>query len=82
MRNSMTSLGQQTEAVAKLSAGQKIAGAYTLKEKCEPSLPGTAWLARDDAGAEVMLHFLTQEVAGDTRVREAIRQAVRRSRQQ
>jgi formylglycine-generating enzyme required for sulfatase activity/serine/threonine protein kinase len=68
---------------ASLRPGDRIAETYVLKK----SLPVSdqeliVWIAEDElSGAEVSLHFLPPEVAGDVKLREALRGEIRRTRQ-
>lgn len=66
-----------------LKAGDRIAETYVLKtpiSTSERELIG--WLAEDElSGSEVSLHFVPAEVAGDIKLREALRAEVRRGRQ-
>ncbi len=65
-----------------LAAGEKLAGAYTLKNPLggEAGLP--VWQAHDDElDRDVTLHFLPDAVRADPRAMSELRAAVRRNRQ-
>ena len=66
-----------------LRAGDRIADVYILKSiRHSEESELTVWLAEDEvSGEEVALHFVPPEVVGDTKLRDALKAEVRRTRQ-
>ncbi|MCE9608994.1 MAG: SUMF1/EgtB/PvdO family nonheme iron enzyme [Chthoniobacter sp.] len=61
--------------------GQKLAGAYVLKQRIE-SGDAEVWRAYDDVlGKEVSLYFIPAKIAGDAEAMRGLRQEIKRARQ-
>ena len=72
----------QTSTRPAFAAGQKLAGAYTLKSALSSDSIQPVWLAQDDElDREVVLRFLPDAVRADARAMSELRAAVRRNRQ-
>src|SRR5438876_1171150 len=63
-------------------SGQKLAGAYTLKQPIPGEGREVIWLARDEElDRDVALYFLPETVVADSRAMNDLRAAVKRNRQ-
>ncbi len=72
-------------AAQTFTAGQKLAGCYTLQRKLESAASEgitVAWLARDEElQRDIALYFLPDSVMADSRAMSELRQEVKRNRQ-
>ncbi len=63
-------------------AGDKLAGCYTLKEMLPPQGCCVVWLAHDEElNKDIVLHFVPDSVAADTRAMSELKQEAKRNRQ-
>jgi formylglycine-generating enzyme required for sulfatase activity len=63
-------------------AGDKLAGCYTLKETLPPQGCCCVWLAHDEElNKDIVLHFVPDSVAADTRAMSELKQEAKRNRQ-
>jgi len=63
-------------------AGDKLAGCYTLKETLPPQGCCCVWLAHDEElNKDIVLHFVPDSVAADTRAMTELKQEAKRNRQ-
>ena len=62
--------------------GDKLAGCYSLKEALPPRGLCVAWLAHDEElNRDIVLHFVPDSVAADSRARAELKEEARRNRQ-
>ncbi|HEY2343878.1 MAG TPA: protein kinase, partial [Chthoniobacteraceae bacterium] len=83
MSNPESALSSPPDSAAALTAGQKLAGVYVLKQQASGSDTGAAiWLAQDEVlGKDVSLHFIPPAVRTDGRAMTELRQEIKRNRQ-
>jgi formylglycine-generating enzyme required for sulfatase activity len=63
-------------------AGDKLAGCYNLKELLPPQGCCVVWLAHDEElNKDIVLHFVPDSVAADTRAMSELKQEAKRNRQ-
>ncbi len=81
-KNAPTSNASLCAATAHFTKGQTVAAIYRLERPLGHDAAFTRWLAHDEQlDAPVVLHFLPDAVAGDSRALTELRQEVKRNRQ-